>query len=83
MSMSMQSNFTENVRTALRRSGKTQRKLAEMLDMDEVSISRLLSQKYAPSLNMIERIAEALNIEQPERLLQKNCFGADVALDVA
>ncbi len=81
--MSMRSNLSENVRTALRRSGMTQRKLAKLVDIDEVSLSRLLAQKFAPSLELCENLARHLNVDPPERLLQKNCFGADVALDVA
>lgn len=43
--------------------GISQAKLAEMVGMQQPSIARLESGKVVPSLETVERIAEALNLQ--------------------
>lgn len=66
------SDFTLSVRVgraiaALRkRDGLTQAKLAEMLDIEKETLSRIETGKASPSLSRIEQISNVLNIPASE-----------------
>ena len=51
------------IREHLKSKGMTQRALASSLGVSEQTIGNILSGRVAPSLDTLERIAEALNVE--------------------
>lgn len=56
------SDFAENLRTALDRSGMTQRQLADRLGVTEVTISRYVRGDRRPRCNILYDISKALGV---------------------
>jgi len=55
--------FSENLKYYRKQANLTQAKLAEMVNLTDKYISDIERQLYDPSLNTIDSIAKALNIE--------------------
>ena len=55
--------FSENLKYYRKQANLTQAKLAEMVNLTDKYISDIERQLYDPSLNTIDSIARALNIE--------------------
>lgn len=81
--MAMKQNLIGNLNTAMARSGITITQLADAADLHRTTLSRIIHGKLEPSLEVIEDLARTLQVDPPERLLQKNCFGAEIPLEVA
>lgn len=80
--MPMQDNLIRNLEMAIQRSGITQYQLAESAGIHRVTLSRIMTRHLEPSLAIVEKLAKSLDVVPSERLLQKNCFGAEKPLEV-
>jgi len=81
--MSMMKVFVFNMKKYRKKKKLSQMKLAEMLDTSTSYIGEIEINKKIPSMEMVERIAKALDVE-PFRLFvdDKDRTGADKALDI-
>ncbi|MBO4509706.1 MAG: helix-turn-helix transcriptional regulator [Spirochaetaceae bacterium] len=61
--MDLQEIFISNLKTIRKKQHITQEKLAELCNTDTAYIGQIETKKRFPSINFIEKIAEALNIE--------------------
>ncbi|WP_165157799.1 helix-turn-helix transcriptional regulator [Parabacteroides sp. ZJ-118] len=59
----MESRKINRIKVALVENGKTGKWLAEQVGKNEATVSRWCSNRMQPSLDMLVRIAELLNIE--------------------
>ncbi|MCI9054808.1 MAG: helix-turn-helix transcriptional regulator [Muribaculaceae bacterium] len=59
----MESQKINRIKIALVENGKTGKWLAEQVGKNEATVSRWCSNKMQPSLDMLVRIAEVLNVE--------------------
>ncbi|MHC4064355.1 MAG: helix-turn-helix domain-containing protein [Planctomycetota bacterium] len=57
----LHATFRENVRRRLKEIGLTQKGLSVAMEVTEASVSQLLSGRYVPTLNMVDRVAKVLN----------------------
>lgn len=55
-----------NVDSILAERGLTRRQLAEMIDMDESNLSKMLRNVNSPRVCQIEKVADALNVDISE-----------------
>ena len=62
----MESQKINRIKIALVENGKTGKWLAEQVGKNEATVSRWCSNKMQPSLDMLVRIAELLNVETKE-----------------
>ena len=62
----MESQKINRIKIALVENGKTGKWLAEQVGNNEATVSRWCSNKMQPSLDMLVRIAELLNVETKE-----------------
>jgi transcriptional regulator with XRE-family HTH domain len=62
--------FRRNLRTALEKTGLTQRELAQRSGVSHVHICRILAGKHVPSLEICDSLARGMKIP-PEKLLSK------------
>lgn len=69
--MRLRAIFAANLRRARRAAGVSQEELAAMADIDRTYVSSLERANYAASVDVIERIAQVLNIE-PSDLLARS-----------
>lgn len=63
--------FRERLREAMERAGLTQRDLAKKVGAGYPGINRILQGKQNPTIEMADRLADAVGIPLP-RLLEKN-----------
>ena len=61
--MTLRTTFSENIRIYRKRLGLSQQQLAEMCEIVPNYVSEIEKAKKFPSVDMIERIAEALKIQ--------------------
>ena len=66
---SAMTSFTTNVKAAMKLKGITQRALADACGMNEGNMSRLLAARHSPTLDVLERIAAALDVDLYELFL--------------
>ena len=69
--MNIREIFAKNLRTARRQKGLSQEELAHRADLDRTYISSLERNVYNPTIDVVARLADALEIE-PASLLQKS-----------
>lgn len=62
MSHSISQRIGKNIATARKLSGKTQAEIAEKVDIDTVSLSRIERGIVTPSIPTLNKIADALNV---------------------
>ncbi len=62
MAAQLQAIFRTNIRREIRARGWSQRDLARTLKISDASVSELLNGVHAPTLSMVDRIAEALSV---------------------
>jgi len=68
----LRSILASNIRARRKALGLTQEKLAEMVNTAPTYIAMIEAERRTPSFKMIERLAEALEIEAPELFSMKN-----------
>ncbi len=68
----MESRKINRIKIALVENGKTGKWLAEQVGKNEATVSRWCSNKMQPSLDMIVRIAELLNIDPRQLIIGGN-----------
>lgn len=66
--MKLRRVFAENLRRARRAASITQEELADRASIDRTYVSLLERQEYAVSIDVIERIADALQLEPADFL---------------
>ena len=64
-------NFREKVKELCKKRGITQKRLAEILEITDISLNQTLRGKY-PQLQTLEKIAYVLNIPISELFEEKN-----------
>lgn len=69
--MNIREIFAKNLRAARRQKGLSQEELAHRADLDRTYISSLERNVYNPTIDVVARLADALEIE-PASLLQKS-----------
>ncbi|WP_322890630.1 MULTISPECIES: helix-turn-helix transcriptional regulator [unclassified Yoonia] len=69
--MNIREIFAKNLRAARRRKGLSQEELAHRADLDRTYISSLERNVYNPTIDVVARLADALEIEAAS-LLQKS-----------
>lgn len=76
MAFKNNSNIKLNLKEILKEKGMTSKELAEKLGVTSVTISYIVTNKTTPSLDMVSRIAQVLNVkmstllgEEPLRLV--------------
>lgn len=62
--MSLKDTFGKNLKYYRFQADLSQEKLAEIVDIDSKYLSDLENGKYSPSFSKIERLAQALDIEE-------------------
>jgi transcriptional regulator with XRE-family HTH domain len=68
----LKSVLASNLKALRKERGLSQAKLAEKVETATTYIAMIESERRTPSFEMIERIAEALNIEAPQLFSTKN-----------
>lgn len=68
--MPLAETFRENLRSAIDRTGMTQRDLATKSGVHYVTICNILAGKVEPSLTICEALAKAVKIKAPEIFLE-------------
>lgn len=68
--MPLADTFRDNLRAAMTAKGITQRELADRAGVNAVTVSRIFSGFSEPSLEMCEKLANALNM-RPEKTFSK------------
>lgn len=69
--MGIRAVFAENLRRLRAEKGFSQEELAHSADIDRTYISYIENQKYAPSIDVVGRLAEGLGVPASELLLTK------------
>lgn len=69
--MNIREIFAKNLRAARRQKGLSQEELAHRADLDRTYISSLERNVYNPTIDVVARLADALEIEAAS-LLQKS-----------
>ncbi len=69
--MPLLENFRENLARALDASGLSKTKIAEKAGIHRVTLYKLLGGDIDPSLEMCEKLAEALGFSSPEDIFKK------------
>ena len=72
---SVMSTFAKNIETILEERGWTKQQLADAIEMDRSSLSKIIRGVHSPSLVMLERIAKALDVEAFELLQPRQLVG--------
>jgi transcriptional regulator with XRE-family HTH domain len=67
--MKLRAVFADNLRRRRRDAGLSQEELAHRADIDRTYVSMLERQEYAVSLDVIERLADALGAQPYEMLI--------------
>ena len=70
--MNLKEIFGKNVKYYRFKNHLTQEKLADILNVSPNYISRLELGKHNPSLNMIDKLSKALNIEPSDLFIKTN-----------
>ena len=68
----MESQKINRIKVVLVEQGKTGKWLAEQVGKNEATVSRWCSNRMQPSLDMLVKIAELLNIETRELINNRN-----------
>lgn len=63
MSSDLQATFVENVQIVMLRQNITQNDLASRLNVTQGYVSQVLTARHVPSLRVVERFAEALDVD--------------------
>ena len=71
MSMTLQRKFARNLRQIRNRRGLSQEELAERADLHRTYVSGLEREIRNPTLSVIEKIADALEVRPDELLAEK------------
>ena len=69
-------HFAQNIKTALKSERLSVQELSDRCGLDRSYLSRLIHDHHSPSLQMVEKIATALNVQPFEMLVPdffKNC----------
>ena len=69
--MGIRTTFSENLRRLRAEKGMSQEALAHSAGLDRTYISSIEREVYAASLDVVERLAQSLNV-RPDELLQSN-----------
>jgi transcriptional regulator with XRE-family HTH domain len=72
---SIMNTFGTNIELLLEERGWTKQQLADAIDMDRSSLSKIIRGLHSPSLLMVERIAVALKVEAFELLQRRQLVG--------
>jgi transcriptional regulator with XRE-family HTH domain len=64
--------FCSNVRMARAKAGLTQVQVAEKMGVTQGTYSAFESGKGSPTLDLVERIAKALGVKEPAKLLHRH-----------
>lgn len=64
--MTLRQTFARNLRNIRKARGLSQEELAHQADLDRTYISALERSVYAASIDVIEKIADVLNVGPPE-----------------
>lgn len=62
----------ENLKTIMKEKGVTSKELAERVGVSQVHISYILNNKRDPSIDLLEKIANVLNVSVSNFYLEKN-----------
>lgn len=62
----------ENLKTIMKEKGVTSKELAERVGVSQVHISYILNNKRDPSIDLLEKIANVLNVSVSDFYLEKN-----------
>jgi len=68
----MRAVFAENLRRIRAEKGVSQEELAHRADLDRTYVSYLENQRYAVSIDVLERLAKGLGVHPYELLLTKS-----------
>jgi transcriptional regulator with XRE-family HTH domain len=69
--MGIRTTFSENLRRLRAERGLSQEALAHSAGLDRTYISSIEREVYAASIDVVERLAQSLNV-RPDELLQSN-----------
>ena len=69
--MGIRTTFSENLRRLRAEKGMSQEALAHSAGLDRTYISSIEREVYAASLDVVDRLAQSLNV-RPDELLQSN-----------
>lgn len=72
---SIMDTFGKNIELLLEERGWNKQQLADAIDMDRSSLSKIIRGLHSPSLVMVERIAKALDVEAFELLQRRQLVG--------
>jgi transcriptional regulator with XRE-family HTH domain len=75
--MRLRAIFAANLRRARQAAGVSQEELANLAGVDRTYVSSLERSVYAASVDVIERISEALNVEPSDLLIVHRRSRAD------
>lgn len=67
--------FASNIEALLEEHGWSKQQLADELEMDRSSLSKIIRGIHSPSLVMVEKIAKALQVEAFELLQPRQLVG--------
>ena len=68
--MQASQNFAQNLRAVMEARNISQREMAEMCGVTYAYVNRILLQKQNPSINVCDKIADALDMDLSELLSQ-------------
>lgn len=70
--MPLLTNFRENLRKQIDASGLSKTAIADAAGIHRVTLHKILAGDFEPSLEMCEKLAEALEISPVEKIFQKS-----------
>jgi DNA-binding XRE family transcriptional regulator len=70
--MPLLTNFRENLRKQIDASGLSKTAIADAAGIHRVTLHKILAGDFEPSLEMCEKLAEALEIRPVEKIFQKS-----------
>ncbi len=75
--MPLLQNFRDNLRKQIDASGMSKTAIAEAAGIHRVTLHKILAGEFEPSLDMCEKLAEALEIKPIEKIFRKMKKGID------
>lgn len=70
--MPLLENFRDNLRDQIADSGESKTAIAERAGIHRVTLHKILAGEFDPSLEMCEKLAEALKVKPIEKIFQRS-----------
>lgn len=71
-------NFRKNLRTAMRKRGLSQRKIAEKADLSYPYVNRILRGRATPAIDICDTLADALGLSLNQMLRRPQEFAKEI-----